>query len=221
MVYRRRSYRRRGRKTNWRRRRYYARRGAVRPGPTSVAKEKTTTITRCSVSNALLQAQDSYGAGNFKLNSLPGFNDFCTLYDMYKINKVTVTWIFSKNSGDPADATMSELPIIYAAFDPDDDTPASTIHDLLNFPSARWARMDKALSLTLTPVPAMMMYKTLTTTGYGVPSGPQWIDCTSADIPHYGAKWYIQTFNSGQAPTDNIGTITTITRYNMSFKGIH
>lgn len=158
----------------------------------------------------------------FQLSDLPGYSEFGYLFDEYRIDKISVTVFFSKDTATVAGSTWnaSELPMIYMAYDPDDSAAPSTAEELLEYSNCKVARMDKPFTFTFEPSVLGAVYQTAIANGYG-PIGKAWIDIGSSGTKHYGLKWWYEPFNQGLGVSAPLGTVTFLWKYWLSFKGIH
>lgn len=165
-----------------------------------------------------------FGAMDFKLNQLPDYSDFTYLFDRYRINAVAVKFYFSGVAGaDTTGGAAAPTVSMWIAKDYDDiATGGLSIDTLRQYQNCKLHNVTQGRPVTvkLRPAVASMMYKSDVATGYG-PKWKQWVDCTYADVPHFGLKYAIN-FNSSNV--NKWATWPQIMRevtYYLSFKNVH
>lgn len=151
-----------------------------------------------------------YGAYSFQLSSLANASEYTVLYDMYKISAVKWTLMPRGNSAEAG--TNNNNTKVLSVLDMDDDDVPTSVDQLCQYESVKTTNLSRDHSRYIKPKFARMIYKTSTTTGYGVGSG--WLDCNSTDIPHYGIKYCLLRTTSGTVTYDLKVT------YYLSFKGV-
>lgn len=88
----------------------------------------------------------------FKLNQLPSYNEFSTLFDMYKIFKVECEFIPKYNSADfSSGGTAYGLPTLYIVEDRNSVATPSSINTLMEYASCKKARFDRPVKYTCWP----------------------------------------------------------------------
>lgn len=149
------------------------------------------------------------GAYSFKLNDIPAYGEFTALFDQYKITKIDVffklhtnpfLWTATNGSNVNNGAAIS-FPTIFLCNDHDDDSGTPTLAELKERQKTRRfvLRPNSILKWTVRPSILNQLYRTATTTGYS----PQWnkyIDCSAADVPHYGMKFFLD-YDGATLPT--------------------
>lgn len=200
--YRKRGYRRRGRKFVGARRR----RAGVR-----VLAKKTHWFKEACQLPSISALANSNGAGTitFRLNDLANAPSFKLLFDLYKITGVKVKIVPKVNSADStvvgnANGQSGTLPMLYIAENRDPYVPAPiSVADILNDDGVRIIRMDRPVNLYIkapkarvyggldqsTEIPLQFNVGSkwqpwLTTGGNG-----QVLD--QSNLSHYGFRWYI------------------------------
>lgn len=163
-------------------------------------------------------------ANMFALNQLPNYAEFTALFDMFRIKKIEITWIYDHNSGDvstaagvAANANMG-LPNLYVVTDYDDATVLSAAADYLQYEPCKITRMDKQVRWTIYPHLAVSAYNGAWTGYKNEKSG--WLDASSANIQHYGCKWAIDASmcNITAGASVRIGTLNVYYKYFVDFK---
>lgn len=137
------------------------------------------------------------GAFVFRLADLPGYTEFVSMFDVYKIIKATVT--LSPNC-QPAEvgvpATGSNIVKAGGTFywykDFDDNGIPSGVTEVQQLPGRRQFLVtdQKVHKMTVYPAFSKQVFSSATSTGYG--PGRGWLDLTYSDVPHYGIKWWWQ-----------------------------
>lgn len=145
-------------------------------------------------------------AEKFQLDKVTNYTELTTLYDQYKINSVTVKFHLINNPDrltlpgtDPAANYLGppNYPKLWYVRDYDDETAVS-LATMREMGKARFKilRPNSCVSVTIRPAVLTQLYRTELTTGYS-PSWPKRLDCSQANIPHYGIKYIID--NDGVA----------------------
>lgn len=136
----------------------------------------------------IVGATQAAGVRTFALSDLPGYTDFTSLYDMYKIRKVVFKIIpkFSEVALSGGTTNNANLQQIHSAIDYDDGVAPASINTLCQYQSHRMTRGYAVHTRTLVPK--------VQTTVSGLNTAPkanQWIDCDQAGIVHNGVKYII------------------------------
>ena len=163
-------------------------------------------------------------ANMYTLAQLPNYSEFTALFDMYRINKIEITWIYDHNSGDvatsagvAANANMG-VPNIVIVTDYDDASALSVINDYLQYEPCRICRLDKPVRHTLRPHTAVAVYNGAFS-GYGNDRA-RWIDCDSSAAEHYGCKWAVDATmcNIAGSAAVRIGTLNVYYKFFVDFR---
>lgn len=134
-------------------------------------------------------ATQATGVRQFALSDLPGYQDFTSLYDMYKINKVIFKIIPKYTEAPLASGTSvanSNIQQIHSAIDYDDGTAAANINVLTQYQSHRMTRGNKIHTRTLVP-----KVQANVSSLSALPKANQWIDCDQPAVAHSGVKYII------------------------------
>jgi len=147
------------------------------------------------------------GALTFQLAQLasaasPGaLTDITNLFDNYRIAKVSLRFDLSYNSA-PGNAgsgygPLSTVPLIHICPDYDDNAIPANRENVMENAYARTYKLDRSFTMTITPRAQTVVSTGATTTstaaGGLLPVGT-WLDCGSPQIPHFGAKFWIEDF---------------------------
>jgi len=131
---------------------------------------------------------DTFLGMQFQLNSLPSYNDFTDLFEMYKIQKVELRFMFSQTMSECGPgAAQRSMPNLILAYDPNDASTPVAKSDLLEHQGVCVQRLDKVVNYTIYPKAAVQMY-TAVGTAYATQTKAMWLDCNNVQIPHYGLK---------------------------------
>lgn len=162
------------------------------------------------------------GTNHFRLEKLPDYTDFTTLFDAYRIKKVRLTWIYSSNSSDQvAPATTSALPMLGWCIDQDDgaplgSTPTSALAATSQYDSFQLHRLDRPLTMTVAPKLASSVYAQGSFSAFTEVPNSAWVDMTYPNAQYYGIKWFIDP--AGNTTNLTLGTVTVIAKYYIEFK---
>lgn len=167
-------------------------------------------FTRLVSANDIVKVVGDAGVGlSFQLGDLPDFAEFQALFDQYRLDFVEYTFVM-KSAG-------SLQPIIYVAEDHDNDNPP-TLSEMMQRQSTQVLTFGSdrtMLKYRFKPNPIRQVYSTVVGTGYERAPNGTWLDCSYANIKHYGLKYWIQNYNT----TNNPGcTIQVTLRYGLTFK---
>lgn len=170
-------------------------------------------------------ANSNYNGINFKLNEIPNYTELTSLYDEYRIDKVTVELIprasqLTTPAAAPAagnvNQTFSNIQPMLTVIDFDDSTPPGSRADLLQYSTLKVSRYGEKITRTFVPHVATPVYRTGVSSGYGS-KGKQWIDCANDDVPHYGLKW---AFNQDSAAGADTVVYDIFVTFNLTMRGV-
>jgi len=147
-------------------------------------------------------ATESDNCDTFAMSNVIGYTELTNLYDQYKIRSVTMKFHLVTNPDrltqpgqNPASDYLAppNYPKLWWARDYDDSSAVS-LATMREMGKAKFKilRPNSIVSVTIRPAVLTQLYRTETTTGYS-PSWPKKLDCSQANIPHYGLKWIIDT----------------------------
>lgn len=210
MYYRRRSYRkpryqRSFRKRNYRKK-FNRRYRTSRRGQRLYLYKRFCDYGELTISNAV----NTYAAYNFSLSDLPNYTEFTSLYDMYKVNAVKITFIpqvtQSVSSGTVNNPNASSR--FFSAIDYNDGTAPTSLDDLRQYQTCR-----------MTPILRqhrrfIMKPKILDSNGFSI---SPWMTTASATANYYGLKIAVE-------PMDSTSTTTMMytieAKFYLSFKQV-
>lgn len=134
---------------------------------------------------------NSSGAFEFKLNALPGFTEFTSLFDKYRIHHIKARFmprITEQTVAGAMTAATQTSPPICTVVDQDDSTPGDfTV--LQQYDNSIWHDNYKPFSRTIYPRVSQAVFGGSVFTSYGNADATQWIDVASPDVPYYSLKW--------------------------------
>lgn len=152
---------------------------------------------------------DTYGALQFNLSAVPAYTEYTALFDMYRINKVKVTFMPRGNSEDLG--STAGMVKFFTVLDYDDADAPTNLTDLLQYENLKTTRVTRDHSRVLAPRFASEVYQSAVSTGYSARRG--WLDCDNPSIQHFGLKWCWQQLPAGAQ------TMDIKIDYHLSFKG--
>jgi len=128
----------------------------------------------------------------FRLDQLPNYGEFTSLFDMYRFNSVVMRFIPTATQLQTnTDQNNSEAPLLYCVIDYNNaDAPASA-DELKEYGNCRVLPMTRPLSLKFRPRTATPVYRDAVSAAYLQNAPKLWLDCNYADIPHYGVRVYV------------------------------
>lgn len=152
----------------------------------------------------------------FKLNDLPNFTEFTTLFDAYRIRGVKLDFVPIYNSHEinegPAASPFDRLgmPIMTYARDYDDSTAPATEDAILQYSTNSCLVLSNKKSVYIShPRVATTVYRPGITAAYAEAKKNLWLDCANPDVPHYGLKYYV--------PIENLSKILYVRVYATYF----
>lgn len=208
MVYRRRTYRKKrsyGRKRNYRQRFKRTYRYSKR-GQKLFLFKRFCDYGELTISNAT----NTYASYNFSLVDLPSYTEFTSLYDMYKINAVKLTFLpqvtNSISSGAVNNPNASSR--FFSVIDYNDGSAPTSIDELRQYHSCRMTPILRKHKRYI------MKPKILDSNGFSI---SPWMSTASPSANYYGLKIAVE-------PMDSTSTTTMIytveAKIYMSFKQV-
>lgn len=195
-------------------RKRFSKRGSFRQGKQS---SKYLFNRRWQTQSGIVSSEvgESSGAFVFKLDDLPDYTEFTSLFDQYRICavKVTITSPYTGNTGlvprSGAANGLGTMPAIkmYSVSDYD-DAVTLTVAQLMQYQNCRITELTTNLkggkaSFFIKPRLATAVYSGAFTS-YG--NTKMWLDAASPSVEHYGFKW---AFDAIYADGGIAGTATT------------
>lgn len=150
----------------------------------------------------------------FALNDLPGYTEFTSLYDAYRIDRVECN-IFVDTNAAGLYPNQGSPSYYFTAVDYD-DANAVTQNYIQQKDNCEIVPIRKPVhKVLLEPRIAMAAYGGAAFTSYVEAKAGQWVDSASPGVPHYGLKLCFPI----AAATGSIQTFSIFCRYFLSFKG--
>lgn len=168
------------------------------------------------VSSGLLS--DVFGVINFKASLISDFGTLAQVYDQYRINYITVTFIPKTNVAGVTN-TGGAVPLVGlfgSAIDFDTSTARTAMSQLAEYNNFKFTRGLQTHSRTFRPRPQTIFQAgALTTPNAYFGSTNPWIDCNQADVDHYGLQFGIADSNV------ELVTYDLMIKVNISLKNVH
>lgn len=212
MAYRRRSTRR----TQRRYPRKVARRRMARRRLGSLVVRKFAITTTVPIDS---MATNLGGAITVQPNSLftsdPGFPNFNSLFEQFRVMKVEHQFRFDRNSSAVQTAELGGYPFFYYA-DYNDDTAPTSATNVLNHSGVRRGMCfgGHAYSISYRPRVAATVDGTVNS------AVAPWLDTTAGNnLKHYGAKYLIQRDGTTAGTSTHIGHMYIQTVVTIAFRG--
>jgi len=156
----------------------------------------------------------------FYLNKCTNFLAYTTLYDQYRINSVVVKFIptmaevVSRQYDDGTTGDLTEkIPSLFVVLDRDDDNYLTSEDQARGFRLHKRTTATKGQQWKFKPNTLQPVFRTGVTSAYSVAYNT-WLDCSYADVPHFGLKCLIEP-----AEPRNAYNYRVETTYYVSFKG--
>jgi len=154
-----------------------------------------------------------------KLNEVPNYTDFTSLFDSYKITHAEFKFIPHFTVGQvPLGPQNTQVARLVTVIDQDDDNTPTGLSQLMQYSSLDESLLDRERVRNFKPRVSVQTYRTATTTGYSAPDDAIWIDAAQTDVPHYCGKALICDTT---ASADNPRTLTIMCTLWITCKGVH
>jgi len=134
----------------------------------------------------------------FTFDSFPGYTDFTTLYDSYRIDRVETTWELIPTALTTV-KTSAIMPIVLAWPDYDDATaPASlaTSSQVSQMERLNLTEAKPSVRRSLVPRISASVGQVSFSAGLAMNMQNAWIDMATTNVAHYGIKFWIRNFNT-------------------------
>lgn len=154
-----------------------------------------------------------------KLNEVPNYTDFTSLFDSYKITHAQFKFTPHFNVGQvPLGPQNTQVARLVTVIDQDDDTNLTGMSQALQYSSLEESMLDRERIRNFKPRVSIQTYRTSTSTGYNTPDDAIWVDAAQTDVPHYCGKGLICDTT---ASSDNPRTLTIMCTIWITCKGVH
>lgn len=210
--YRRRPYRfRRGRRF----RRRIAKRRSIKSYSASFHRFKRTVLKHTL--HMIAGIGDVPYAMYFKLDDLPNYTEFASLYDSYRIDKVVLHFVPTSTVAEPEGTASSSTTSMVVYNDHDDAVNPSSQADAMERQGHRLINLTNSsrgfIKHTVRPRAAMGSGNAIMTGKY------QWFDCGVPTTPFYGVKlWIHQATNTNVTADCPAFTMQIYATYYLSLK---
>lgn len=159
----------------------------------------------------------------FRLQDVPNYTEFTTLFDQYRIDKITFKMIPMCNVNQltiaSAGTFVNNPGIVGTVIDYDDANILSTLASFEQYANFRFQPVvsSKTIQRTFKPHIAVAAFGGGVFTSY-MNKGPTWIDCNNATVAHYAIKIYLDG-PDGTAPTA-FQKFQLFATYYLSFRNV-
>jgi len=207
MVYRRRVYRRKRitRKRAYRKR-FNKRTRYSKRGQKLYLYKRFVGLGTISVSNSI----PTYGSYDFSLNDLPNYSELQSLYDMYKINCVKLTFLPQQTQsisiGSINNPNASAR--FFSVIDYNDNGTPTSVNELRQYQSCKFTSI-------LRPHKRVIFKPRIQDNGQTYSPGSPWVNTSAADQNYFGLKYAIEAMES---TTTTSMEYTVEAKYYLSFK---
>ncbi len=136
------------------------------------------------------------GVFSFTLQSVVGYSDLTTLFDLYRIAYVEVDFKPMYTMQQISNLTTQATSNLFTVLDMDDDNAPASIAELEEYGTCKVTNFNEKHVRTLRPHFALFTYPN-TPTQANSPTG-MWLDCASPTVKYFGVKYGIEGAASGQ-----------------------
>jgi len=130
----------------------------------------------------------------FTLSSLDQYTTFTALFDQYRIDAIRFAVVPCANALGLSDAINYQP--LYCVIDYDDNVALSSVAVARQYDNLIELGVGESLERTFAPKIQVQTNLANTTTGGISNIGPQWLDCNTAGIYHYGVKLLVPQGNA-------------------------
>lgn len=158
-------------------------------GIQSLTKSQRTTVIKRSLFGGTLSASAVAFVGQgyqFQLDQLPGYTEFTTLFDQYRIPLIEFQLISLQSTGSQVGGGFTPCKLL-SVVDYDDANAPATENDLLQYENVKVVGCITSHTIKFKPRIATALYGGAVFTAFGN-GAAQWIDVASPSVPHYGIK---------------------------------
>jgi len=179
----------------------------------NVRQEREYRIARTLTGVVSTTPSDSGRAANFIfLGNVPDVSEFTSLFDLFTIDRVVVTFTCSRAAISAGNSGI--FPTLLVALDYNDSTAPTTANDVLSYDGCQVVQFSESKrSHTMSFKPRAQMNAASGTAAF---SGPVWCSTGTATAePWYGYKFWLTDYNS----TSTAGSVVTqYVRLEMRFR---
>lgn len=209
--------RRRGWKATSRSKGWGKRRVSIRGRRVSAETTINKTIFREDfITTGLLSSTG--GVINVKASLINDISTLQNVYDQYRINYVTVSFIPKLNvAGITAGPTTPLVGLFGSCIDYDTSTAPTTMAQIADYNNFQFTRGLDIHKRVFKPRPQtqFLVGATAVASPFMTTKNNPWIDCTQPDVDHLGLRWIVED-------ADTAGIVYDLMiKVNISFKNIH
>jgi len=184
--------------------------GALVRQPEFIVPNRTYTTVQSfqALANCVSSSSaPTFTAGYVALNAMDQYTSWQAVFDQYRIELIEYTFMPTSSEGFSA----SNVGMFTVVVDLDDNTALTTVASAMDYPQQQTVRGSDPVRVVWKPHIALAGYSGAFSSY--INEGPQWIDCSSPAVQHYGVKTaWTQT---GSAYTYNIAI-----RCRVSFRNV-
>jgi len=184
----------------------------MRPSRSLVSRQPIHNFKRTwlDASTFYLGAAEMKGGYSFKLSDLPGYTEFTSLFDQYRIRKVKIVLVpnFGPNTVPSGGAFLSNFSV-NTVLDYNDVTAPANLNELLEYQNMRRTKGTREHKRYFTPAVAFSESTVGATTAIDSKFSP-WLSTSQAGTLHFGLKYYAGAIG---ATTDTLRYQAYITYY--------
>ena len=171
--------------------------------------------TASTTGSVFANVSDFSGTATHRLTDCVTYAQWCSLFDSYRINSVTVIMEYI------AGRSLGPVPTLYYYQDLDDAAIPGALGNILGKQGVQqWQPTANQTMKAFTYRPRNQL-GAATNSGLAVlaitPSSGQWIDCTRPDVAHYALKFFV-TDMLAQATPGQANAWRFSYKYNVSFR---
>jgi len=157
------------------------------------------------------------GVIDFKLNQLPNYTDFTSLFDLYRINKVVVKFVpnYTVDKGLQT-SNVQYVPDFGVAIDYDSRATPTSINQIQEYDNATIVKATRQVTKVLVPKTATPVYRDGVTSAYAQGQSKLWLDCAYVDVPHYALVFYARPSGA-----NDLYNYVVQVKFYVAFKGLH
>lgn len=161
-------------------------------------------------------------AWRFSLNQVANFTEITSLFDNYRLKKVTLTFTYTANVAMvPSNGGGQSVPIMHHAYDPDDDSTPVNRTSVLENGYTKTTRLERVFSIDIIPRAQSVINNGTGGVAGGLLARNTWLDCDSPDVKHYGEKCWLECFPycAGGA-NDSLYTLVVTPTYTIEARNV-
>lgn len=160
------------------------------------------SISRTYNVGSFVPAAADFGLGFLHtLGQLPSFAEFTTLFDAYKLDCVTLRFVWRPGSASDG------FPTLLWCFDPDDGIAPSTESEMMERQGTKYTSFSSSRTMVRHRYKPHASVALLTNGGVqrkGFGGGDVWCDMATTDVGYFGSKVWFAGFNTAITPSASI-----------------